>query len=79
MTLAEEMQIMFDELRAIKHMNKSIKAQMEDNVSLQGVKKVATLINMVDNLVIPDVVSFFEDVDDMGGFREQGGVACPQD
>lgn len=75
MTLAEEMQIMFDELRAIKHMNKSIKAQMEDNVSLQGVKKVATLINMVDNLVIPDVVSFFEDVDDMGGFREQGGVA----
>ena len=27
MTLAEEMQIMFDELRAIKHMNKSIKAQ----------------------------------------------------
>ena len=75
MTLAEEMQIMFDELRAIKHMNKSIKAQMEDNVSLQGVKKVATLINMVDNLVIPDVVSFFEDVDDMGGFSEQGGVA----
>ena len=75
MTLAEEMQIMFDELRAIKHMNNSIKAQMEDNVSLQGVKKVATLINMVDNLVIPDVVSFFEDVDDMGVFREQGGVA----
>ena len=75
MTLAEEMQIMFDELRAIKHMNKSIKAQMEDNVSLQGVKKVGTLITMVDNLVIPDVVSFFEDVDDMGGFREQGGVA----
>ena len=75
MTLAEEMQIMFDELRAIKHMNKSIKAQMEDNVSLQGVKKVATLINMVDNLVIPDVVSFFEDVDDMSGFKEQGGVA----
>ena len=75
MTLAEEMQIMFDELSAIKHMNKSIKAQMEDNVSLQGVKKVATLITMVDNLVIPDVVSFFEDVDDMGGFREQGGVA----
>ena len=75
MTLAEEMQIMFDELRAIKHMNKSIKAQMEEKVSLQGVKKVATLITMVDNLVIPDVVSFFEDVDDMGGFREQGGVA----
>ena len=75
MTLAEEMQMMMDELRAIKHMNNSIKAQMEDNVSLQGVKKVATLITMVDNLVIPDVVSFFEDVDDMGGFREQGGVA----
>ena len=75
MTLAEEMQIMFDELRAIKHMNKSIKAQMEENVSLQGVKKVATLITMVDNLVIPDVVSFFEDVDDMSGFKEQGGVA----
>ena len=75
MTLAEEMQIMFDELRAIKHMNKSIKAQMEENVSLEGVKKGATLITMVDNLVIPDVVSFFEDVDDMGGFREQGGVA----
>ena len=75
MTLAEQMQMMMDELRAIKHMNKSIKAQMEDNVSLQGVKKVATLITMVDNLGIPDVVSFFEDVDDMGGFREQGGVA----
>ena len=75
MTLAEQMQMMFDELRAIKHMNNSIKAQMEENVSLEGVKKVATLINMVDNLVIPDVVSFFEDVDDMGGFREQGGVA----
>ncbi len=75
MTLAEEMQIMFDELRAIKHMNNSIKAQMEENVSLEGVKKVATLITMVDNLVIPDVVSFFEDVDDMSGFREQGGVA----
>ena len=69
MTLAEEMQIMFDELRAIKHMNKSIKAQMEENVSLQGVKKVATLITMVDNLVIPDVVYFFEDVDDLVGFR----------
>ena len=75
MTLAEQMQMMIDELRAIKHMNNSIKAQMEENVSLEGVKKVATLINMVDNLVIPDVVSFFEDVDDMGGFREQGGVA----
>jgi|TARA_Y100000289_G_C3792679_1_gene84879 hypothetical protein len=75
MTLAEQMQMMMDELRAIKHMNNSIKAQMEENVSLEGVKKVATLINMVDNLVIPDVVSFFEDVDDMGGFREQGGVA----
>jgi hypothetical protein len=75
MTLAEQMQMMMDELRAIKHMNNSIKAQMEDNVSLEGVKKVATLINMVDNLVIPDVVSFFEDVDDMGGFKEQGGVA----
>ena len=75
MTLAEEMQMMMDELRAIKHMNNSIKAQMEENVSLEGVKKVATLINMVDNLVIPDVVSFFEDVDDMGGFKEQGGVA----
>ena len=75
MTLAEQMQMMMDELRAIKHMNNSIKAQMEENVSLEGVKKVATLINMVDNLVIPDVVSFFEDVDEMGGFREQGGVA----
>tara|TARA_X000001388_G_C2229881_1_gene122717 strand:- start:2303 stop:2530 length:228 start_codon:yes stop_codon:yes gene_type:complete len=75
MTLAEEMQMMMDELRAIKHMNNSIKAQMEENVSLEGVKKVATLINMVDNLVIPDVVSFFEDVDDMSGFKEQGGVA----
>lgn len=75
MTLAEQMQVMMDELKSIKHMNKSIMAQMDENVSLEGVKKVATLITMVDNLVIPDVISFFEDVDDMGGFKEQGGVA----
>ena len=33
--------------------------------SVDGIKKIATLIGMIDNLNVPDIVCAFEDVDDI--------------
>jgi len=65
MTLSEQMQSMMDEVRAIKLMTKSISKDMENDISVHGVKKIANLMTMIEGLRIPDIVCEFEDVDMM--------------
>ena len=76
MTLAEELENMMHELKAIKHMNSSIKMEIDKiNPTVDGVRKIATLIGMIDNLKVPDIVCSFEDVDDYPGTKDFGGMA----
>jgi len=76
MTLAEELENMMHELKAIKHMNSSIKMEIDKiNPTVDGIKKIATLIGMIDNLKVPDIVCSFEDVDDYPGTKDFGGMA----
>lgn len=65
MTLSEQMQSMMDEIRAIKLMTKSISKDMENDISVNGVKKIANLMTMIEGLRIPDIVCQFEEVDMM--------------
>ena len=65
MTLSEQMQSMMDEIRAIKLMTKSISKDMENDMSVNGVKKIANLMTMIEGLRIPDIVCQFEEVDMM--------------
>jgi len=62
MTLSEQMQSMMDEIRAIKLMTKSISKDMENDMSVNGVKKIANLMTMIEGLRIPDIVCQFEEV-----------------
>ena len=50
MTLSEQMQNMMDEMRAIKLLTNSIKNDLENEVSVSGVKKIANLMVMIDLL-----------------------------
>lgn len=76
MTLSEQMDSMMNEMRAIKHLNKSIKSELDEEYSLRGIKKVATLIGMIDNLRIPDIVCSFEEVESMDLLdNSQSGMA----
>jgi hypothetical protein len=76
MTLSEQMQSMMDEVRAIKLMTKSISKDMENDISVHGVKKIANLMTMIEGLRIPDIVCEFEDVDMMAYLDEsQSGQA----
>jgi len=76
MTLAEQMQSMMDELKAIKHLNNSLKFDIDSEVTLDGARKIANLISMIDNLRVPDIVGTFEEVNSANDFNnEQGGLA----
>jgi len=76
MTLAEQMQSMMDELKAIKHLNNSLKFDIDSEVSLDGARKIANLISMIDNLRVPDIVGTFEEVNSANDFNnEQSGLA----
>ena len=76
MTLSEQMDSMMNEMRAIKHLNKSIKSVLDEEYSFRGIKKVATLIGMIDNLRIPDIVCSFEEVESMDLLdNSQSGMA----
>tara|TARA_R100001244_G_scaffold46574_1_gene41640 strand:+ start:1721 stop:1951 length:231 start_codon:yes stop_codon:yes gene_type:complete len=76
MTLSEQMQSMMDEVRAIKLMTKSISKDMENDVSVNGVKKIANLMTMIEGIQIPDIIGQFEEVDMMAYLDEsQSGQA----
>jgi hypothetical protein len=76
MTLSEQMQSMMDEIRAIKLMTKSISKDMENDMSVNGVKKIANLMTMIEGLQLPDIVCQFEEVSDMEYFdNAQSGIA----
>ena len=75
MTLAEQMQSMMDELLAIKHLNKSLKKTIDSEMTVNGAEKIATLISMIDNLRIPDIVLAFEEVGSNDFNNDQGGLA----
>tara|TARA_R110000744_G_scaffold336683_1_gene441938 strand:+ start:2032 stop:2262 length:231 start_codon:yes stop_codon:yes gene_type:complete len=76
MTLSEQMESMMDEVRAIKLLTKSISKEMESDVSVNGVKKIANLMTMIEGLKVPDIVCQFEEVDGMDYFENtQSGMA----
>ena len=76
MTLSEQMQNMMDEMRAIKLLTNSIKNDLENEVSVSGVKKIANLMVMIEGLHIPDIVSSFEDIENIEYFDDtQSGQA----
>ena len=76
MTLAEQMQSMMDELKAIKHLNRSLKIDIDSEVTIDGARKIANLVSMIDNLRIPDIVVAFEEVSAANDFsNEQSGLA----
>jgi|13_taG_2_1085334.scaffolds.fasta_scaffold18180_6 hypothetical protein len=76
MTLAEQMQSMMDELKAIKHLNRSLKIDIDSEVTIDGARKIANLVSMIDNLRIPDIVVAFEEVSSVNDFsNEQSGLA----
>lgn len=56
-------------------MNHSIKQDIDNNPTPAGIKKIATLIGMIDNLNVPDIVCAFEDVDDYPASKDFGGFA----
>jgi hypothetical protein len=57
-------------------MTKSISKDMENDISVHGVKKIANLMTMIEGLRIPDIVCEFEDVDMMAYLDEsQSGQA----
>jgi hypothetical protein len=70
------MQIMMDELQAIKALTKSISRDMDNDISVRAVKKIANLMSLIDGLKIPDIVCSFEEVNGMEYFDDtQGGMA----
>ena len=76
MTLSEQMQVMMDEMRAIKLLTKSIARDMDNDISINGVKKIANLMTMIEGLHIPDIVCSFEEVNSMEYFDDtQSGIA----
>lgn len=76
MTLSEQMQVMMDEMRAIQLLTKSIAKDMESNMSVNGIKKIANLMAMIEGIDIPDIVCSFEEVNSMEYFDDtQSGMA----
>jgi len=76
MTLAEEMQNLMDEIKAIKLMNKTILNDIDKDSSLTGIRKIANLMAMIDVLKVPDIVCAFEEVNEMDYFNDnQSGLA----
>jgi len=76
MTLAEEMQNLMDEIKAIKLMNKTILNDIDKDPSLTGIRKIANLMAMIDVLKVPDIVCAFEEVNEMDYFNDnQSGLA----
>jgi len=65
MTLAEQMENMMAEIRAIKLLSQSIQNDLNHDISINGVKKIANLMALIDGVVIPDLVSTFEDVNEL--------------
>jgi len=65
MTLAEQMENMMAEIRAIKLLSQSIQNDLNHDISINGVKKIANLMALIDGVVVPDLVSTFEDVNEL--------------
>lgn len=65
MTLAEQMENMMAEIKAIKLLSQSIQNDLNHDISLNGVKKIANLMALIDSVVVPDIVESFEDVNEL--------------
>ena len=65
MTLAEQMENMMAEIRAIKLLSQSIQNDLNHDISINGVKKIANLMALIDGVVVPDLVSTFEDINEL--------------
>ena len=49
---------------------------MDNDISINGVKKIANLMTMIEGLHIPDIVCSFEEVNSMEYFDDtQSGMA----
>jgi len=76
MTLSEQMQSMMDEVKAIQLLTKSISKDLENDMSINGVRKIANLMAMIEGLKVPEIVCSFEEVNGMEYFDDtQSGMA----
>ena len=59
------MENMMAEIRAIKLLSQSIQNDLNHDISINGVKKIANLMALIDGVVVPDLVSTFEDINEL--------------
>ena len=76
MDLAERMQILMDEVRAIKLISGAMQRDFETDMSLTSLKKIANLMSMIDGLDVPEIVCSFESVEEQELINsKQSGLA----
>ena len=76
MDLAERMQILMDEVRAIKLISGAMQRDFETDISINSLKKLANLLAMIDTLDVPEIVCSFESVEEQELINsKQSGLA----
>ena len=76
MDLAERMQILIDEVRAIKLISGAMQRDFETDISINSLKKLANLLSMIDGLDVPEIVCSFESVEEQELINsKQSGLA----
>ena len=76
MDLAERMQILMDEVRAIKLISGAMQRDFETDISINSLKKLANLMSMIDGLDVPEIVCSFESVEEQELINsKQSGLA----
>tara|TARA_R110002012_G_scaffold319046_2_gene538580 strand:- start:42 stop:272 length:231 start_codon:yes stop_codon:yes gene_type:complete len=76
MDLAERMQILMDEVRAIKLISGAMQRDFETDISINSLKKLANLLSMIDGLDVPEIVCSFESVEEQELINsKQSGLA----
>jgi hypothetical protein len=76
MDLAERMQTMMDEVRAIRLLSRSIQKDFETETSIKALKKLANLLAMIDTLDVPEIICSFESVEEQELINsKQSGLA----
>jgi|TARA_R100001463_G_scaffold23977_4_gene57287 hypothetical protein len=76
MDLAERMQILMDEVRAIKLISGAMQRDFETDISINSLKKLANLLSMIDGLDVPEIICSFESVEEQELINsKQSGLA----
>jgi len=76
MDLAERMQILMDEVRAIKLISGAMQKDFEKDISINSLKKLANLLSMIDGLDVPEIICSFESIEEQELINsKQSGLA----